>query len=121
MLEWLGRWLEGEGERGGGGTNHSGVLGSYWMNRVVALVELFSSGLSWRMCIDSAVRRSSLLEWEDSIVKLSEENGWSVSWEWSRIEEWEGRLSWAPVLTDLPRCSNIRCCNQREVDPTYLA
>ena len=51
---------------GGGGderkTNHQwGVVG-YWMNKGVAVVELFRSGLSCRMCMDSAVRSSSRLE-----------------------------------------------------------
>ena len=51
---------------GGGGderkTNHQWGVGGYWMNKGVAVVELFRSGLSCRMCMDSAVRSSSRLE-----------------------------------------------------------
>ena len=67
--------MEQEGDGRGGErkkereTNHSRLLGGYWMYRVVAVVELFSSGLSFRINILSAVIRESRLGWKDSIWK----------------------------------------------------
>ena len=51
-------------------TNHRRLLGGYWMYRVVAAVELFSSGLSSRINILSAVIRESRLCLERQYLKI---------------------------------------------------
>ena len=80
---------------------------------------LFSSGLFFKMCNDSRMRRSKRELFLSIILKWFLFNAWPLSKWWSLMDDWRGLETGKLLRGETPQCSEILHWNCLIEEPIY--